>query len=172
MNCVVCEENRASVLLEEIGFDGKKQSYFLCSECSAHLEMSLLLDKVLMELFGKGTSLPFFDLLEDSDGAAHKCKYTCSECGLSFDEFKSRGTFGCATCYASFAKAVEPLLENTQGAVKHVGRVPKRGGATIKRTKQVDILRQHMNQAVADEDFSRAAFLRDQIKRLDSVADE
>jgi len=133
--------------------------------------MSLLLDGIMQEAIGKIFTKTFSQLgiHGHPHSKRHKCKFVCESCGTSFDELKKTGDLGCAACYKAFTTPLEQIFEDTHGRTKHIGRIPKRGGAIVKRDRQVDLLREHMQKAVDDEDFSRAAFLRDQIKRLDET---
>jgi len=174
MICERCKKNPASVRMEQ-GSNGTKKDIYICDECSNEIEMSLLLDDIfhgIFNHFGKIHAIPISHLgqfLQSKERNTAQPKITCQDCGITFDELKNGSILGCATCYKAFHTILEPLLMNVHGSVAHEGRIPKRTGASLKRERQVDILRQHMQQAVAEEDFSRAAFLRDQIKRLDSL---
>ena len=61
-----------------------------------------------------------------------------------------------------------PLLERVhEGASQHVGKVPSRAGTDERRPAALLRLRAALKDAVAEEDYERAARLRDQIKELE-----
>ncbi|EJY56824.1 UvrB/UvrC protein [Alicyclobacillus hesperidum URH17-3-68] len=49
--------------------------------------------------------------------------------------------------------------------------MPVKSGAKIKRLRQLDALRRELQQAVAQEQFERAAELRDQIRMLEQTSE-
>jgi len=90
----------------------------------------------------------------------------CPRCGFTQADFKKTGRLGCTACYAAFAEPLEPLLKSMHKDTKHVGKVPQALRQGQERSKHLDALQEELQQAIAVEDFERAAVLRDQIKRL------
>lgn len=91
----------------------------------------------------------------------------CPVCGISFEDFRSTGRLGCAHDYEVFRNELRPLLENVHGNLRHIGKVPRRMPAdTQLHTRRIQ-LRQELQQAIAVEDYERAAKLRDEIDHLD-----
>jgi protein arginine kinase activator len=92
----------------------------------------------------------------------------CSTCGFSFQQFAQYGRFGCADCYTSFAKQLEPMIRRVHGgATTHTGKVPQRTGGLIKKRKELHGLRDQLQQKIQLEQFEEAAVLRDQIRELE-----
>ena len=92
----------------------------------------------------------------------------CSNCGISFREFRSQGRLGCPHDYIEFARELTPLLENIHGSTQHVGKVPKRAPDESQRQYQLIKLRNDLRNAVEDEDYERAAKLRDDIRTMEA----
>ena len=108
----------------------------------------------------------------------------CTVCGMTFAEFKSTGRLGCPECYKALEEQLKPILDRAhQGAVHHIGKVPKRmmqqageaGGlhdreaaiaAAEARAAQIRRLREDLERAVKSEAYERAAELRDRLRRL------
>jgi protein arginine kinase activator len=60
------------------------------------------------------------------------------------------------------------LLERAhEGATHHIGKVPRRAGAGEQRQALLMRMRKQLNDAVIDEDYERAARLRDDIRRFE-----
>lgn len=94
----------------------------------------------------------------------------CSSCGLNFKEFRQSGTLGCADCYESFLRHLAPLIERAQrGGTHHCGKAPKRQGASVDRQHLVRKLLKELDEAVAAEQYERAAQLRDRLRTMQSV---
>ena len=98
----------------------------------------------------------------------------CSNCGMTFAQFRQSGTVGCPDCYSAFERQLGPLIERAQnGGTHHVGKTPQRAGASIDRQLLIQRLAKELDSAVAAEQYERAAELRDRLKSLEtSVAGE
>jgi protein arginine kinase activator len=92
----------------------------------------------------------------------------CHNCGLTFSDFTNSGLLGCGDCYHYFQTGLEPLLKKLHGSVRHIGKVPKRTGGKFRVRKEIDDLRKELQQAIGREDYEKAAFLRDEIRRLEA----
>ena len=95
----------------------------------------------------------------------------CPVCGITFAKFRETGRLGCPNDYEVFRAELKPLLENIHGNLRHVGKVPKRLPVDTRRQTELIKLRQEIQQAVAIEDYERAAQLRDQIDSLEKGRD-
>ena len=105
---------------------------------------------------------------------------TCETCGTSIAEFKHTGLLGCPACYRRFETQLTPLLERAhEGGTHHVGKGPKRLlaamaregsqesrlGDAVERAARLGLLRQQLDEAVQNEQYERAAMIRDEISR-------
>lgn len=100
-------------------------------------------------------------------GEARASTARCPTCGLSFEEFRSTGRLGCPRDYEVFRDELKPLLENVHGSLRHLGKVPRRLPADAQAQSRRIQLRQELQQAIAVEDYERAARLRDEIDQLE-----
>ena len=151
----------ATIHITEIS-DGQKIEKHLCEDCAAA-------EKITIK-----TGLPISQLLEDlvfqsGEGEAN-ASLVCDVCGLSFAEFRSQGVLGCPNDYEAFRTGLEPLLAQAhEGADQHIGKVPHRAEPGQAKHTAVLRLRAELRRAIADEDYERAARLRDQIKELENT---
>jgi len=97
----------------------------------------------------------------------------CPSCRLSFGEFKQHGLLGCSECYRVFEPQLGPLIERAhQGGLKHQGKQPKRQCGTSThldleaRAQRLRRIRDELESAVREEQYERAARLRDELKKL------
>jgi protein arginine kinase activator len=101
---------------------------------------------------------------------------TCEHCGITWAEFRQHGLFGCEHDYDLFEKDLTPLLQRAhESATHHTGKVPTRAGAAAgpglpKKRKSIDLskLKKELQRAVENEDYERAAQLRDAIKEAEN----
>jgi protein arginine kinase activator len=92
----------------------------------------------------------------------------CQNCGLTFSDFTNSGLLGCGECYRHFKSGLEPLLRKIHGSDHHIGKVPKRTGGKFRVRKEISDLRAELQQSIGREDYEKAAFLRDEIRRLEA----
>jgi len=100
-------------------------------------------------------------------GAARSAGPACTQCGQTFADFKNTGLLGCPACYEAFAATVSPTIARSQGgATQHVGRAPARNGAEVPRSALLAKLNRELDEALATEQYERAARLRDRIRDM------
>ncbi len=91
----------------------------------------------------------------------------CPNCGITFREFRSQGRLGCPHDYIAFAKELKPLLENIHGETQHNGKFPKRAPHASQLQYRLIKLRSDLRNAVEEEEYERAARIRDEIQSLE-----
>lgn len=160
MKCDKCNKP-ATIYLTEI-VDGKKIQKHLCEDCATS------------EGITTKPNVPISQLLEDfilqTSAGQEMAELSCSVCGMTFKEFRQQGLLGCPNDYDTFEKALVPLLQRAQeGASQHVGKVSGRAGDELKKHSAILRLRSELRSAVTQEQYERAADLRDQIKDLENA---
>ena len=90
---------------------------------------------------------------------------TCPDCGMTWTQFRNKNRFGCPSCYDAFSGQLEKHFTDMHGEARHVGRVPRRAANTAEQlfAQRIHIQKQ-LDAAIAEEDYERAAVLRDQMK--------
>ncbi len=180
MNCDRCD-NEATVH-ELTVVNGVSHEKHLCEQCAAQDGVVFGSDSPVTELIGKlAASIPD----EPSIEVVSKSP-TCGACGTTFAQFRQTGLLGCAQCYFAFEDRLAPMIERAhEGASQHVGKTPKRaleasrradGGKPIDQiladaslhAQQVQLLRKQLDEAVAAEQYERAATLRDELTRMEA----
>ena len=79
---------------------------------------------------------------------------SCPVCGFGIEDYRRTGHLGCPDCYTVFARELNPDAEQEAE--------PADEAPAVTRAR----LQKEMQQAVAREDYERAALLRDQINAL------
>lgn len=103
---------------------------------------------------------------------------SCTSCRATLNDFKQCGLLGCPECYSTFRTHLTQLAARAhEGASRHIGRTPKRAGGTLEqaaliqeRTERLKRLHAQLDEAVASEQYERAARLRDEIRRISTQA--
>lgn len=163
--CERCKKAQATFHLTNIDPEGgEKLERHLCERCSieeGHVKISQPMPHIeVLEHFIEGMK----------SGKLSVENLVCEECGLSYVEFRNQGPLGCPNDYDAFHAALAPLIQRTHdGADHHVGKTPRSLASGSSRVREQDIqrLRRQMEDAVAAEDYERAASLRDRIRGLE-----
>lgn len=100
---------------------------------------------------------------------------TCASCGMTYQEFRVKGRFGCAACYDAFEDGLVPLLEKVHGASQHIGTLPKDEAPTERSreavAQELADLKRRLNRVIKNEDYMEAARIRDRIQELERLQD-
>lgn len=163
--CERCKKAQATFHLTNVDRSGAKSERHLCDRCATE-EGLLQSPKVAADL----------DALMQSFIAGSKAsgeevsQLVCDECGISYVEFRNQGLLGCPHDYEAFKEQLGRLIERTHGgSTAHVGKAPRSMGLQRKPTDDVRRLRRQLEDAVAAEDYERAAKLRDRIRELEGA---
>ncbi len=169
MECQNCHERPATVHYTNI-VNGEKTEMHLCEQC-AHQQgdffsgnQSFSLNHLLSGLLnyeqpGTGSKPLTYGQPEE---------LACDRCGMTYREFTKIGRFGCAHCYETFKDQIEPILKRVHsGNTVHAGKIPKRIGGTIHLRKEMNRLRETMQEHIKAEEFEKAAEIRDQLRSLE-----
>lgn len=100
---------------------------------------------------------------DDTKVGSGKELVRCEQCGFTPADFKKIGRMGCPACYETFHKLLKPLLANMHRDVTHRGKSPRRSASCINWRARLNDLEQQLVSAVEQENYERAAELRDQI---------
>lgn len=182
MLCNECGQREATVH-EVVIKSGKKAERHLCESCAREAGLAAPAPTQVSELLGKLMAAQAQKPTPAKAPQVAQSGGTCPTCGATFAEFKAMGLLGCPECYRAFEGLLGPLLERAQdGGLHHVGKVPRaalersrgRGeqgesailGSAVERAKRVESLRRALEDAVAGEQYERAARLRDELRQI------
>lgn len=158
--CERCKKAQATYHLTNLDRSGGKSERHLCDRCAG--------EEGLLQT-GK-PSIDLHEILENfvsGSKGADLANLVCSECGISYVEFRNQGLLGCPADYEVFKEQLHRLLERTHGATQHVGKSPKAAGVANKPQHDIHRLKRQLDEAVAAEDYERAARIRDRIRELE-----
>lgn len=174
MLCQKCGENEASVHLTRI-INGKKEELHLCENCAKksgdfsfpsdnNFSFQSLLSGILNNnLSTKNKSIYKDNLMKES---------ICENCRLSYIDFSKNGLFGCSDCYEKFEDKLDPLFKRIHGSIRHTGKKPSRYNIKKDNEKEIYILKEQMENAVEEENFEKAAEIRDRIHEIKKSIEE
>jgi protein arginine kinase activator len=173
MLCDICKKNEATVHFTEVINDNVSELH-ICEHCAKEKGASMQQHFGIADLLSGLVDIPA-DMVSRKSHIGIKCP----GCGMSYDNFKKMGRFGCARCYGAFRRALYPLFKKIHGTSSHIGKVPdkqipvklgkkdKADKACAVKDKLKD-LKARLLDAIKMEEFEQAAVLRDEIKALET----
>jgi protein arginine kinase activator len=162
MICQDCQENEATIHLTQV-INNQKVVLNLCEECAKRRGFDNPLKNVPFPLADFLSSMVSETLSKSSEELDKK---TCPQCKLSYSTFAKTGKLGCGECFAAFRQPLQDLLRKVHGSNLHRGKRYASAGNKMEPLKEEARLKEELQQAVQNEDFERAAQLRDLIKEI------
>lgn len=172
MKCQKCGKNTANTHVKTI-INGEFREYDLCSECAHKMGYT----NVFADMENDFSSLlgSFFTNVLPARTQATRCEF----CGSTYPEIAKTGMVGCAHCYELFADQLYPSIRRMHGNTTHCGKnsgkaaeKPEKPEKPAEETKEETIkkLQSELDAAVKEQNFERAAELRDKIKEMEGQA--
>lgn len=154
--CDLCE--KPAQVHEVLIKNGQKHEIHLCPECASAQGYGGAAGQLPAKIAKK---------LPVQPGGVEAGPRACRECGLTHSAFRRHGVLGCPGCYQAFEKQLEPLISRAQGgATHHCGHVPEQASGHLDRQVQRTRLLKQLNEAIATEQYERAARIRDSLQGL------
>ncbi len=187
MLCEKCKKNEATFYYHE-NVNGEVKEYSLCRECADELEKKGEFKK--FGTFGSGFASngfeslfahdPFGDAFEHIDNlfgslfapaktrqlAANTDTKKCPLCGMTLSDFAKEGKAGCPMCYETFDSELEPTIGRIHGRTSHTGRSPVKFREKTELKHKIHALEAEQKEAIKNENYERAAEIRDELKNL------
>lgn len=194
--CVKCDKCDNEATVHEVSIKGgKRDEKHLCEKCAREQGVNVVQPapgvSTLMQTFiavkgvsGGGAAGAAPGAGGEGAGAAPASVNSgaCAACGQTFAQFRTAGVLGCPQCYSTFESQLTPLLSRAhEGGTHHVGKTPKSAmmlagapGAgpdrpaepSAENQKRLAALRKALEEAIAGEQYEKAAKLRDELQRL------
>ncbi len=160
VKCEKCHKNEATVFVTQI-INGEKIEMHLCEQCAKESD-TFFFDK--NESFQKFLS----GLLENTNRPPNvkNASISCPTCGMTLADFRKTSKLGCADCYDTFKDYLEVIMKRIQSSTQHTGKRPGKLDIDLKRDNMIRQLDSELKIAIMEEDFERAAELRDKLKEL------
>lgn len=168
MNCEKCKQNPATVHVTHIN-NGEKVELHLCEECAKESNQLNFETPISFQNFFQG-------LLDMSQGGTSKIQQynghkrqmlQCPVCHMTYEEFRKTGKIQCAACYDTFGEQLDTVLKSLHGSNRHTGKLPKKAKEGLLLKRAIDELRRQLNESIEQEEYEKAAELRDKIRILE-----
>ncbi len=166
MNCQECGKRPATLHFTKI-LNGEKSEFHFCEACAREKGELIPGTPGGFSIHNLLSGLLEFDSAPSKNQATPAQALRCDYCGLTYAQFSKIGRFGCTSCYQNFNSKLDPLLKRVHGSTVHIGKVPKRSGQTIEMKRQIEGLKRELQAMIDQEEFERAASIRDRIRELE-----
>lgn len=166
MLCQKCGKNNATSHIHTV-VNGVVNDSYLCSDCAAELQAAG---------FGENS---FYKMLSSffEDGVQKNVNTKrCECCGAAIEEISKTGKVGCGNCYKVFGEELKPALIRIHGRTSHIGKKPgemqplaPNEAPIAENDKEAEIktLRAELKKAIENEEYERAAEIRDKIRETE-----
>lgn len=170
MKCQKCGNKTADTHVKRV-INGEFEEYNLCSDCAKELGYINLFDNFANDFANGFNSMlgSFFSNALPARSQATRCEI----CGASYADITRTGMMGCANCYTIFADQLMPTIRRVHGNTTHCGKhsvfankeKPVKNENTVQN--QLETLKAELQTAIANQEFEKAAELRDKIKEME-----
>ncbi len=158
--CERCKKAQATYHLTEIDTDGERSQRHLCERCA--------LEEGLVQVHKPVAATEFLEQFVSGAKSSARGDLVCPDCGISYVEFRNQGQLGCPRDYDVFKEVLHPLIQREHnGGTHHVGKSPRDVAAGRETEQEIRKLKRQLDEAVAAEDYERAARLRDRLRELE-----
>ena len=175
MKCQKCQKNEATTHIKRV-INGEFEEYELCSECAKEMGYGSLFNGFASSFADDFNSL-FGSFFENALPARTQAT-RCETCGSSYTDIQRTGMMGCADCYRLFTEEIMPTIRKIHGNTAHCGKNSAAFRAEMTKTavgkpaetepqNELDKLHSELDEAVKNQEFEKAAELRDKIKALE-----
>ncbi|MFD2617346.1 UvrB/UvrC motif-containing protein [Terrilactibacillus laevilacticus] len=167
MECQNCHLRPATLHFTKI-VNGTKHEYHLCDQCAQNNEEVMVATPGGFSIQQLLSGLLNFEQPIEKERHQTRDTLKCPKCGLTYNEFVKIGKFGCQECYHTFNDRLNPVFRKIHGGnTVHKGKIPYRMGKDINTKRKVQDLKVKLQKLVEEENFEKAAEIRDKIKAME-----
>jgi protein arginine kinase activator len=163
MLCDICQKEEATIFYKEM-INNEYSEMHLCDKCAHEqgvkkFQFPTAITNLLSALAELGAETLPKEIGEEK----------CPGCGFTYSDFRERGKLGCGQCYQSFSEPLSNILRKIHGNIRHIGKSPAKAPVSkdVSKMKEIEALRNALNEAVKKEEYEEAAKLRDKIRALE-----
>ena len=180
MLCELCHKNEAAGVLHRKDSSGEDEELYVCKSCLERKGSGNPQDKGDADGDGKakgGEDDPpafirnFLDaavgLIEGVTKSELPKERKCPVCGYTWQKIKDERMLGCPDCWAQFGKNIRGEFLTGSYGPKHMGKIPEK---TSDGKPSRVFLEKELRDAVARQDYRKAARIRKQLDQLDADA--
>ena len=162
MICKRCMKNVATVKFTEV-VDGVATQHNLCRDCFEAQQRDAAGFSVEVPTPGRRA-----EQRRQPESPLEDVASRCLSCGMSLNRIFESAEVGCASCYATYGKEIESMLEALHRGLAHRGKAFKCDNARARLSMELQAKRMLLRSMLKAENYEEAARLRDEIARLEA----
>ena len=184
MLCELCKHNEAETVLRRKDENGEDEELYVCRKCLAAANgdsgsgeegVSVKIKPTIITPDGEPPPEFIQNFLDAAVGLIEGVVRSegrpevprCRVCGSTWDKIKETRTLGCPDCWSQFAKEIKKEFLCGSYGPKHVGKIPEK---TPDGAPSRAFLEKELKDAVAKQNYRKAARIRKQLDELDGSA--
>jgi len=179
MLCELCHKNEAAGILHRKDANGEDDELYVCESCLAqkkntggdanspdkeHRPKIVTSDGEEPPAFIRNFLDAAVDLIEGVTKSEAPKEQKCPVCGRTWNKIKEERAVGCPDCWAQFGKKIRSEFLSGCYGPKHLGKIPEK---TPDGKPSRAFLEKELRDAVAKQNYRKAARLRKQLDELD-----
>ena len=165
MLCQLCKQNEATTHIKNI-VNGEFSECYMCRECATKKGYNNLYSTNSLDINS------FLGSFLNTGLPPRSYASRCELCGISFSDIAKTGKVGCANCYETFYNELYPSIKKMHGNTTHNGKVIGATSKELRLVNEVEKLKDKLQTAVVNQEFEKAAKIRDEIKLIESKEDK
>lgn len=170
MDCMECNKRPATLYFTQL-VNGKLIEIKICEHCANKYNLHQGNQASFHDLLNEFFNVHQLPLSRKTQNISQEEAICCNHCQLTWKAFRMKGKFGCEHCYVQFGTYLPNLLRRVHnGNIKHTGKIPKKHVKAIENNKLIGELKKELKQCIEEENFERAAIIRDQIYNVEKHA--
>ncbi len=160
MKCDICGINDAVLFVQQVSAN-KTVELHLCFDCAR---------KRGLHMPGKNAGDTLSNLISSlmQEGLNQSQNAACPVCGRTLNDLKKQKFAGCPECYTVFKSEIFSILKGEGMEGTYHGMLPKQLANFHSVLNDRMILQAKLADAVAVEDYEKAALYRDRLKALET----
>jgi protein arginine kinase activator len=163
MTCELCGKEGARIRIRQI-IGSESRELNLCERCAK--EKGIIENENSLE---DNAAWFLHGLFEANPEKSTSLRF-CPVCGTRLRDIKSSRRVGCGACYETFSREIRKILKISENEKNHQGKLPKRVLAYKLFFIDRENLKIRLETALNNEEYEKAAELRDKILELDAAA--
>ncbi len=161
-NCELCGKRPATIFIKT-NINGVTTERHVCSECAKKLQTG----NIFADIFDDDFAGKFFEE-NVFDQAIMPNKQRVCKCGTTEKDVLENYKFGCSECYKTFSDIADRYVGRLGGkAYSGIDQTPMKIEEKNKPKSKVEMLKEELDQAVANQDFMKAYQLKQEIMQLE-----
>lgn len=176
--CDICGEQDAVIFVKIVTSESVEEKG-LCATCAARYlenkeeikELSFVDEKLLNVieemkdlLAGIVANISAISVIMNNTKEDNQLK--CTNCGMTFNDFKETGRLGCPYCYGAFHNYIKEFVFELERSGSHRGKMPEKFARLYVLKREIQYLNSQLKRMVDTENYEAAEKVKIKLEKL------